>query len=85
MVFLFWVRNMDYVDKLRELRIDNDIRQIEIAQVLGCKQSAISKYETRKIFYRVEDIIRLCEFYHVSADYILGLPPNLPYPKRKKQ
>ena len=26
--------------------------------------------------------IRLCEFYHVSADYILGLPKGLPYPER---
>ncbi len=73
---------MDYVDRLTELRQDNDKEQKEIAQVLNCQQSAISKYETRKAKYKIEDIIKLCEYYHISADYILGLSDNLPYPKR---
>ncbi len=73
---------MDYVDKLTSLRIDRDIDQKTIAELLNCKQSAVSKYETRKARYKVEDIITLCEYYGVSADYILGLPENLKYPKR---
>ena len=73
---------MDYVDRLTALRQDRDIGQKEIAGVLGCQQSAISKYETRRAKYSVEDIISLCRFYHVSADYVLGLPSDLPYPER---
>ena len=73
---------MDYVDKLTSLRIDRDIDQKTIAELLNCEQSAVSKYETRKARYKVEDIITLCEYYGVSADYILGLPENLKYPKR---
>jgi len=38
--------------------------------------------EKRKINYTIEDLIQLCNFYQVSADYILGLPRGLPYPKR---
>lgn len=72
---------MDYVDKLTELRIDRDLGQKDIAQLLNCQQSAISKYEQRRSKYKVEDIIKLCAFYNVSADYILGLP-DLPYPER---
>jgi transcriptional regulator with XRE-family HTH domain len=73
---------MDYIDRLTALREDSDTRQGTIAGVLGCQQSTISKYETRKSKYTVEDIIALCQFYHVSADYVLGLPDDLPYPKR---
>lgn len=73
---------MDYVDRLTELRMDGDYGQKEIANLLGCKQSAISKYETRKVPYKIEDIIKLCKFYNVSADYVLGLPEHLPYLKR---
>ena len=73
---------MDYVDRLKALREDRDVGQEQIAAVLGCQQSSISKYEKRRARYSVEDIIRLCEFYNVSADYILGLPRDLPYPER---
>lgn len=72
---------MDYVDRLTALRVDRDIEQKEIANILNCQQSAISKYEKRKNKYKIEDIIKLCLFYQVSADYILGLP-DLPKPKR---
>ncbi len=64
---------MDYVDRLTSLRIDNDVTQKEIAQLLNVKQSAISKYELKRARYKVEDIIILCKFFNVSADYILGL------------
>lgn len=73
---------MDYIDKLTALRVDSDLEQNDIANLLGCKQSAISKYETRKVPYRVDDVIKLCKFYNVSADYLFGLPEDIPYPKR---
>ena len=68
---------MDYIDRLTALRIDNDIEQKEIANILNCQQSAISKYELKKSKYKIEDLIKLCLFYGVSADYILGLPKGL--------
>ncbi len=73
---------MDYVDRLTGLREDKDIDQRTISNLLNCQQSAISKYECRRAKYKIEDIVKLCLFYNVSADYILGLPDNLPYPKR---
>lgn len=72
---------MDYVEQLTNLRIDRDIDQKTIANILNVQQSAISKYEQRKVKYKIEDLIKLCLFYNISADYILGLP-DLPYPKR---
>ena len=73
---------MDYVDRLTALRVDQDIGQKEIAALLGCTQSTVSKYEKRRAQYGIEDIIRLCQFYNVSADYVLGLPKNQAYPER---
>ena len=73
---------MDYVDRLTALRVDRDIGQKEIAVLLGCNQSTVAKYEKRRTQYDIEDIIRLCQFYKVSADYILGLPEGLAYPER---
>ena len=73
---------VDYVDRVTALRQDRDIPQKEIAELLGCKQSAVSKYETRKVPYRTEDIVTLCRFYEVSADYVLGLPQGMNYPRK---
>ncbi|MGN0520271.1 MAG: helix-turn-helix domain-containing protein [Candidatus Fimenecus sp.] len=64
---------MDYIDRLTNLRIDRDIKQTEVAQVLGIKQSAYSKYEKRRVKLQIEDLLKLCAFYNISADYILGL------------
>lgn len=71
---------MDYTERLRGLREDRDLNQADIARILGCKQSAVSKYEVGRSKYQIDDIIKLCLFYNVSADYILGLPKGLPYP-----
>lgn len=73
---------MDYIDRLNDLREDRDIGQKEIAAVLGCKQAAVSKYELRQRRYGIDDLIKLCRFYQVSADYILGLPKGMDYPER---
>lgn len=74
---------MDYIDKLTGLREDRDLNQGVIATLLNTNQSTISKYELKKRKYQIEDIIKLCLFYNVSADWLLGLPEGLPYPKRK--
>ena len=63
---------MDYIDRLTGLREDNDYKQKDIAEILGIKQSAYSKYEKRRTKIQVEDLITLCKLYNVSADYILG-------------
>lgn len=73
---------MTAIERLTALREDRDIKQEQIALILGCQQSAISKYERGRTKYSIEDLAKLCMFYNVSADYILGLPMGLPYPKR---
>lgn len=68
--------------RLRELREDRDFTQSDIAQVLNCKQNTYQQYESGKRQIPLEALIKLCEFYGVSADYILELPKGLEYPER---
>ncbi len=74
---------MSYIRRIRELREDNDKTQKEIADVLGIKQNVYSRYELGKNELPLRHLVVLCEFYGVSADYILDLPEGLSYPKRK--
>ncbi|MBQ9859266.1 MAG: helix-turn-helix transcriptional regulator [Clostridia bacterium] len=73
---------MDYIDKLTALREDHDISQTQVAEILGISQTAVSKYELRQRKYQVQDIIKLCEYYGVSSDYLLDLPTDLKDPRR---
>lgn len=64
-----------YPEILRDLREDRDYTQAQIAEVLGTTQQVYSRYENGINEMPVRHLRRLCEFYQVSADYVLGLPP----------
>lgn len=68
-----------YQIKLRQLREDCDKTQAEIAEYLGINQTVYSRYETGRNDMKPNHIVALCKYYHVSADYLFGLPAGLPY------
>lgn len=70
---------MKYVQKIRDLRNDHDLSQIQIAQILGTTKNQVGKYERGEQEMPIRHLLTLCSYYHVSADYILGLPKGLPY------
>lgn len=60
---------------MRELREDHDLRQEDIARLLGTTQQVYSRYEKGINELPLRHLKTLCQFYHVSADYLLGLKP----------
>ena len=62
-----------HLERIRDLREDNDKTQAEIAKYLGTTQQVYSRYEKGENEIPVRHIISLCRYYKVSADYILGL------------
>ncbi len=62
-----------WVEIIRELREDNDLKQSDVAAILGTTQQVYSRYEKGVNEIPVRHIITLCKFYKASADYILGL------------
>lgn len=67
---------MFYYQRLRDLREDRDLKQVDISKVLGMKQPQYNRYETGVRQLPLHHLITLCKFYNVSADYILGLSDN---------
>lgn len=67
----------EYWNVIRELREDRDLKQSEIAAVLGTTQQVYSRYETGLNEMPIRHLITLCRFYRVSADYILGLSKHM--------
>ena len=64
---------MDYLERIKGLREDRDITQSEIAKYLNVAQNTYSQYENGKRDVPIEVLIKLCRYYQISADYILGL------------
>lgn len=61
-----------YIDIIRELREDRKLRQQDLSEVLGTTQQVYSRYETGENEIPIRHILTLCDFYGVSADYLLG-------------
>ncbi len=70
---------MQINERIKGLREDHDLKQETLAMHLGISRQQYSLYETGKRAFPVEHIIALCKYFRVSADYILGLPEDLPY------
>lgn len=70
-----------YNEILKELRIDNDLTQEQVASVIKTTQGYYSKYELGVREMPLSRLKDLCRFYGVSADYILGLPRGLNWPR----
>lgn len=62
-----------YIKRIRDLREDHDKTQQEIADVLGTSQTMYARYERGANELPIHHLLVLCEYYRVSADYILGL------------
>ena len=68
--------------RLKELREDRDLLQKDIAIVLHTTQQQYYRYENGIRELRTSQLMTLCEFYGVSADYLLGFDKALPFPDR---
>lgn len=62
-----------YIKIIRDLREDHDKTQAEIAEILGTSQTMYARYERGANELPIHHLIALCNYYSVSADYILGI------------
>jgi len=66
------VRLKKYTEILRGLREDKDLKQADIANVLGTTQQHYSKYETGEYELPLRALAALSDYYGVSADFLMG-------------
>lgn len=69
--------------RLKDLREDNDLKQKDIAKVLGTTTQYYQKYEKGVVPVTVERLMILADYYKTSTDYLLGRT-NIrePYPRK---
>lgn len=66
---------MDYSfgNRLKELRTENGIGQIELAQKLGVSRGIISLWENDLREPKLSNIVTIAKFFGVSLDFLAGL------------
>lgn len=68
---------MYYTERLQWIRDCKNITQKEVAEYLGIKQQQYARYEKGINIMPVTYFSKLCEFFDVSADYILGFTDEM--------
>lgn len=59
-----------------------DMNQTELGKALNMTQRKISYIECGKYMPSIDDIRLFCEFFRISADYLLDIEKGLDYPER---
>jgi len=72
------------MNRLRDLREDNDLTQKQVGEILNMSQTGYNQYEIGKNDIPTKVLIKLSEFYNTSIDYLLGLTDiKAPYKRTK--
>lgn len=58
--------------RIRELREDHDLTQVQMGKILSCSQRVYSNYERGELDIPTEILIKLADFYEVSVYYLLN-------------
>ena len=74
--------DLTFGEKIKALREDMDMNQTQLGKAINMSQRKISYIECSKCEPSIEDIKAFCNFFNISADYLLGLKKGLDFPER---
>ena len=69
------------IQRMIDVRIDHDESQRQLSEAIGYHQVQIARYETGRNAPPIDYLLKFCQHYHVSADYLLGLPRDSKWPR----
>ena len=63
----------DYRARLRGVREDRDLTQAEVGKILNKSQQGYNHIEAGRAELKIDDLVKLCQFYNLTADYLVGV------------
>lgn len=66
----------EIIKRMVDTRKDHDESQRDLSKAIGYNQVQIARYETGKNTPPIDYIIKFCNHYKVSADFLFDLPNN---------
>lgn len=64
---------MNYYQRIRDVREDHDLKQKDLAEILGTTQAMIWKYESGVTRMGIDKYIRMAQYFNISLDFLTGL------------
>ena len=71
-VFSSMSGNKIFSERIKTLKESKNLSTTQLADKLGIQKSRVSMWETNGTVPRQDMLFKLCEFFGVSADYLLG-------------
>ena len=68
-----FINNVTFPDRLRQLRKNTKLSQVELAKIINVSNGSISKWETGERQPDYATLKSLAEFFNVSTDYLIGI------------
>lgn len=62
-----------FAERLKELRLENNLSQRDLAKELNVSQAAIARWETKKQIPNIDVAIMVAKYFKTTTDYLLGL------------
>ena len=63
----------EFAERIKDLRLEKNLSQSELAKELGYTQPAIARWENNLQIPNIEVAVKFAKYFNVSADYLLGL------------
>ena len=64
---------MNYRERIKNVREDKDLTQAQVGKLINKSQQGYNHIETGRAELKIEDLVLLCKYYNLSADYLIGL------------
>ena len=62
-----------FYERIKELRLSLNLNQVQFGKRINVSKQSVSNWESAYIQPSIDILIRICNTFHVSADYLLGL------------
>jgi len=63
----------NFADRLREIREEYKMTQLDVAKAIGTTKQTVSRWETNFCEPDLETVLKLAQLFKVSIDYLFGL------------
>lgn len=63
-------------ERLKDIRIENDLTQTQMAKILNTTQTSYNRWENNVELISLKKLTKVCNYFNTSMDYLVGITRN---------